>query len=196
MNKQSLIRLRRNRLKQKYQQEIRLKLAKELGLKNLLAAPRVLKVVINTGVKEMAKDKGQISKISEELMAISGQKPKVCRAKKSIAGFKLVKGDPIGLKVTLRRERMYNFLEKLFMAVLPRVRDFQGVSLGGFDGNGNYTLGVAEQIVFSEIDYGKIDKVRGLEVTIVTNAENDEKARKLLEEMGMPFEKQKIKNKK
>lgn len=178
-----------SKLKQKYEQKIRPKLAKEWNLKNPLAVPQVLKVVINMGAKEMAKDKGQVEKIAVGLAAISGQRPKVCSAKKSIAGFKLTKGDPIGLKVTLRKERMYDFLEKLFMAVLPRVRDFQGVSLKGFDGKGNYTLGIREHIVFPEIDYGKLEKIHGFEATIVTDAGDDEKGQRLLEKLGMPFEK-------
>lgn len=177
------------RLKQKYEQKIRPKLASQLRIKNLLAVPRVVKVVVNVGAKEMAKDKGQVEKMAQQLAIITGQNPRLCRAKKSIAGFKLTEGDPIGLKVTLRRQRMYDFLEKLFMAVLPRVSDFHGLNLKSFDSKGNYTFGLAEQIVFPEVDYGKLEKVHGLEITIVTNAGDDKKAQKLLEELGMPFEK-------
>jgi len=178
-----------SKLKQKYEKEIRPRLAKEFGLKNLNSVPSVLKVVVNVGAKEMAKDKTQVEKISQEIGAITGQKPIVCRAKKSIAGFKLGKGEPVGLKVTLRKKRAYDFLEKLFKVVLPRVRDFHGVSPKGFDGKGNYTLGIAEQIVFPEVDFEKLSKIRGLEITVVTNAKDDKKAKRFLEELGMPFEK-------
>jgi len=178
-----------NKLKQKYDQEIAPKLAKEFGGINSLAVPKLIKIIVNMGVKEMAKDKGQIDKIMTELADIVGQKPKLCRAKKSIASFKLVKNEPIGLKATLRGERMYDFFAKLVMSVLARTRDFHGVSLKSFDGNGNFSLGFSEQIVFPEIDYGKLSKVRGLEVTIVTNTGDDKKAKRLLEELGMPFEK-------
>lgn len=178
-----------SKLKKKYEQEIRPKLAKEFGLRNLLAVPRVLKIVVNVGAKQMAKDKGEVEKISQNLALITGQKPQVCRAKRSIAGFKLAKGDPVGLKTTLRRERMYDFLEELIKVVLPRIGDFQGVSLKSFDGQGNYTLGISEHLVFPEVDYGKLDKIHGLEITIVTNAKDDKKAQRLLEELGVPFEK-------
>lgn len=176
-------------LEEKYRQEIRQKLAKEFGLDNLLAVPRIEKVVVNIGLGEATSDKTVIEKASEDLRAITGQKPKVAKARLSVSGFKLRKGDPIGLVVTLRGKRMYSFLEKLFRIVLPRVRDFHGVSLKGFDGRGNYNLGISEQIVFPEIDYAKIDKIRGLQLTIVTNSKNDERAKRLLEELGMPFEK-------
>ncbi|MGB9911412.1 MAG: 50S ribosomal protein L5 [Microgenomates group bacterium] len=150
---------------------------------------RIEKVIVNMGVGEGAHDPKAIEMASNDLMAITGQKPVVCRAKASEAGFKIKKGDPIGLKVTLRGKRMEGFLKKLFHIVLPRLKDFQGVSLKGFDGRGNYSLGIPEQIVFPEIDYSKIDKIRGLGINIVTNTKNDEEAKKLLEEMGMPFEK-------
>jgi len=150
---------------------------------------RVEKVVVNIGLGEGAHDKNVIEAASRDLMAITGQKPTIRRARISIAGFKIRKGDPVGLKVTLRRKRMKDFLTKLFAIVLPRLRDFQGVPLKGFDGRGNYSLGIPEQIVFPEIDYSKIDKIRGLEITIVTNTRSDEKAKELLESMGMPFEK-------
>jgi len=178
-----------NNLQEKYREEIRPKLAKEFGLKNTLAVPLVEKVVINMGLGEGAQDKGLIEKVSEELKVITGQKPKINKARLAIAGFKIREGDPIGLMVTLRSKRMYNFLEKLFKIVLPRVRDFHGVSASSFDGQGNYNLGISEQIVFPEIDYAKIDKVRGFQITIVVKTNDEMKSRRLLEEMGMPFAK-------
>lgn len=178
------------KLKNKYQKEIVPKLMKKLKINNSLAVPKVTKVVVNVGLKEALEDKSVLEKISEELALITGQKPKVCRAKKSIAGFKLRAGDPIGLMVTLRRDRMYDFLEKLLNITLPRVKDFQGVSPDSFDGRGNYTLGLEEQIVFPEIDSAKIEKIHGLEITIVTNAGDDRKAKKLLELLGMPFKRE------
>lgn len=150
---------------------------------------RVEKVVVNIGLGEGAHDKNVIEAALGDLMVITGQKPALRRARVAVAGFKIRKGDPIGLKVTLRGKRMTDFLRKLFTIVLPRLRDFQGVSLKSFDGQGNYSLGISEQIVFPEIDYSKIDKIRGLEITIVTNTGSDEKAQKLLENLGMPFEK-------
>jgi large subunit ribosomal protein L5 len=176
-------------LKRKYQEEIAPKLAKEFGLKNILAAPHIEKVVVNVGVGEGAQDENLANLLSQDLTAITGQKPKVTRARKAIAGFKLRAGDPIGLVVTLRGERMYTFLEKLFKIVLPRLRDFQGVSLKSFDGRGNYSLGISEFTVFPEFEYGKTTKTKGLEITITTNAGDDQKAKRLLEELGMPFEK-------
>jgi large subunit ribosomal protein L5 len=177
-------------LKRKYQQQIAPKLAKEFGLKNSLAVPQIKKVVVNVGLGEGAQDENLVNLISQDLAAITGQRPKVRRARKAIAGFKLQAGDPIGLAVTLRGERMYAFLEKLFKIVLPRLRDFQGVSLKSFDGRGNYSLGISEFIVFPEFEYGKTTKTKGLEITITTNAGNDQKAKRLLEEMGMPFARQ------
>ena len=177
------------KLKQKYEQKIRPELAKEFNFKSPLATPRLLKIVVNVGAKDIAKDKGLLEKIPRALADLTGQRPKVCQAKKSVAGFKLVRGDPIGLKATLRGEKMYDFLERLIKVALPRVRDFQGISLTSFDGQGNYTLGLAEHIVFPEADYDKLEKIFGLEITIVTNAGDDKKARRLLEELGMPFEK-------
>lgn len=177
-------------LAKKYQEEIVPTLKKEFGLVNILAVPKLVKVNVNVGLKEAAHDEGLLTKAVEELAAITGQKPKVCLAKKSIAAFKIVKGNPIGLTVTLRGVRMYDFLDKLLNIVLPRVRDFRGASLSSFDGQGNYTIGLEEQIVFPEIEFTKIEKTRGLEVTIVTNAGTDEKARKLLELLGVPFKKE------
>lgn len=178
-------------LKKKYQQKVVPKLAKEFGLANFLAAPKIKKIVINIGLGEALKDKKVLETAGADLAAIAGQRPKVLPARKSEAGFKLRAGQPIGLKVTLREQRMYDFFEKLVKIVLPRLRDFQGVSLKSFDGQGNYNLGISEQIVFPEIDYAKIDKARGLEITIVTDAKDDKKAKRLLELLGMPFEKDK-----
>jgi large subunit ribosomal protein L5 len=154
---------------------------------NLLRKARIIKVVVNVGVKEGAKDEGLLTKQAVELANITGQKAKVCRAKKSIAGFKLGKGMPIGLKVTLRKKRMNDFLQKLFTIVLPRVRDFRGLSAKGFDGAGNYTLGIKEQTVFPETEYSKADKIMGLEVTIVTSTEDNGQAQELLMSIGAPF---------
>jgi len=176
-------------LQEKYRQEIKPKLAKEFGLKNVLAAPLVEKVVVSMGLGEGAQDKGLVEKAAEDLKVITGQKPKVTKARMAIAGFKIRKGDSIGLMVTLRGKRMYDFLEKLVKIVLPRVRDFHGVSSSSFDGQGNYNLGISEQIVFPEIDYAKIDKARGLQITMVTNTNNKLQTKRLLEELSMPFEK-------
>jgi len=176
-------------LKEKYQREIVPKLAKELDLVNVLAVPKMKKIVINIGLGEASQDKKVLQAASNELAAITGQKPKITAARQSIAGFKLRAGQPVGLMVTLRGQRMYDFFEKLVKIVLPRLRDFRGVSLKSFDGRGNYSLGISEQIVFPEINYAKVKKVRSLELTIVTDAKTDERAQKLLELLGMPFEK-------
>jgi len=154
-----------------------------------MQVPRVEKVVINMGVGDAVGNSKLLDAAVEDLTAIAGQKPVITRAKKSIAGFKLRAGMPIGVKVTLRGERMYHFLDKLFNVVLPRVRDFRGVSPKAFDGRGNYTLGLKEQLIFPEIDYDKVDKVRGMDVVIVTTANTDEEARELLTQLGMPFAK-------
>ena len=187
-----------NRLIKKYQQEIVPTLKKELKLTNNLAVPRVKKIVINLGIKDGAGDKGVTQKIADYISLIAGQKAIITKARIAEAAFKIRKGDPIGVKATLRGERMYTFLDKLVSIVLPRVHDFQGVSRQSFDGRGNYSLGFKEQIVFHEVDYDTIDAVRGLQITIVTNAKDDKKAARLLELFGMPFEKkeEKIKNKK
>lgn len=150
---------------------------------------KIEKVVVSMGLGETAKDKNLIEAASQDLATITGQRPKATRARMSIAEFKIRKGEKIGLMVTLRGRRMTDFLKKLFSIVLPRLRDFRGVSLNGFDGHGNYSLGMAEQIVFSEIDYSKIDKVRGLQITIVTNTGSNKEAKVLLEKLGMPFAK-------
>lgn len=174
---------------EKYQKEVVPALRKELGVKSVMAVPRVVKVVLNVGLKEAKDDKKVLETAGEQLANISGQKPKICRAKKSIAGFKLAKNQPIGLSITLRGKRAFEFLEKLFAIVLPRVRDFNGVSPDSFDGNGNFSLGIAEQTVFSEVDFAKVEKTRGLQITVVTNTKDDAKAKLLLERLGMPFAK-------
>jgi large subunit ribosomal protein L5 len=177
------------RLKEKYTNEIIPALMKKFGYKNHMQVPKIEKVVINMGVGDAVQNSKLLDAAVNELTLISGQKPVITRAKKSIAGFKLREGMPIGTKVTLRGERMYFFLDKLFNVALPRVRDFRGVSPKGFDGRGNYTLGLKEQLIFPEIEYDKVDKVRGMDVVIVTTAKTDEEARELLTELGMPFRK-------
>ena len=162
-------------------------LREKLGIKNVMATPRVEKIVVSMAVVDALKDKKNIDRSSEVLTQIAGQKAKITKAKKSIATFKLREGDPIGVMVTLRGDRMHNFLEKLINVSLPRVRDFRGVSRKGFDKKGNYNLGFSEFIVFPEIDPGKIDRVQGLQVTIVTSAKTDHDAMALLESLGMPF---------
>lgn len=179
---------------QDYQKEGRKQLTKELGLKNIMAAPKLLKVVINTGLGEALTDKKAVSAMSEQMAIITGQKPIPTLARKDISSFKVRRGDVIGLKVTLRSQKMYDFVEKLARIVLPRIRDFRGISNDGFDKNGNYTLGLTEQIVFPEIEYSKVDKVRGMEITFVTNS-NPAGAKKLLQYLGFPFQKEKGKSK-
>lgn len=169
-------------------------LQKELGLKNIMAVPTLSKIIVNMGVKDALVDKKNLDKAALIIAQITGQKPKWTSAKKSISSFKLREGDKIGLVVTLRGRRMYDFFERLISVVLPRFRDFHGVKKVSFDGNGNYTLGFAESTVFPEIDPGKIDKIQGFEISIVTTATNDKSAFTLLKELGMPFEKSKIKN--
>lgn len=176
-------------LKKVYQKEIKPKLKEQLKIVNEMTIPALSKITINVGVKEGVLDKKVIEKVVAQIGLIAGQKPVVRKAKKAIAGFKLREGDPVGVMVTLRGQRMYNFWEKLVTIVLPRVRDFRGISPKAFDGQGNYSLGFSEQIVFPEIEYDEIDKVRGLQVTITTTAQNDEQAKALLEMLGMPFSK-------
>ncbi len=171
-----------------YNNEVRVKLMKELGLKNIFAAPKIVKIVVNVGVGEAVTNKNVLGKVSEQLTLITGQKPVVALARKSIAAFKIRKGMPIGVKVTLRGKRMYNFLEKLIKIVLPRIRDFRGISLKSLDGHGNLNIGISEQILFPEIEYDKIDRVRGLEVTIVTSSQENSEGKKLFEALGIPFE--------
>ncbi|RMF29287.1 MAG: 50S ribosomal protein L5 [Chloroflexi bacterium] len=175
------------RLKERYRQDVVPAMMKEFGYKNVMQVPRVEKVVVNVGVGEALDNPKALDHTVQDIATITGQKPIVTRARKSIAGFKLRAGRAIGVKVTLRGQRMYDFLDRLFNVTLPRQRDFRGVSPDSFDGRGNYTLGLREQLVWPEIDYDQIDKVRGMEVTIVTTAKTDEEGRRLLELMGMPF---------
>jgi large subunit ribosomal protein L5 len=175
------------RLKETYAKEVRKKLADEFKIKNPMALPKIEKVVINMGVGEAIQNAKLLDTASEELSTISGQKPVITRAKKSIASFKLREGQAIGTMVTLRGDKMYEFLDRLINIALPRVRDFRGVPTKSFDGRGNYTLGIRDHVIFPEIDPGKIDKSKGMNITIVTTAPNDEQARFLLRELGMPF---------
>jgi len=176
-----------NRLKEKYQKETIAALKKEFGYTNLMAVPRIEKIVVNMGLGEATGNAKIIDVGTDELARITGQKPVTRRAKKSIAQFKLRQGQPVGTMVTLRGERMWEFLDRLVSIALPRVRDFKGVSPKGFDGRGNYTLGLRDQLLFPEIDYMKVDKARGMNVSVVTTARTDEEARKLLQFIGMPF---------
>lgn len=178
-----------NRLKQRYEQEISKSLMEKYGYRSTMEIPKVEKIVINIGVGEAVSNPKTLDEAIEELTAITGQKPVTTKAKKSIAGFKLREGMPIGAKVTLRGERMYQFLDKLMNISLPRVRDFRGISANSFDGRGNYTLGVKEQLIFPEIDYDKVKKTRGMDIVIVTTAKTDEEGRELLTQLGMPFKK-------
>ena len=175
------------RLRDKYTKEIAPALQQKFGYKNVMQIPKLEKVVINMGVGEAISNSKVIDSAVGDLMKISGQKPVVTRAKKSIAAFKLRAGMPIGTKVTLRGDRMYEFVDRLMNVALPRVRDFHGVSAKSFDGRGNYTLGIKEQLIFPEIEYDKIDKLRGMDVVFVTDAKTDEEARELLGLLGMPF---------
>jgi large subunit ribosomal protein L5 len=177
------------RLKEKYNNDVRPSLVEKFEYSSVMQAPQVDKIVINMGVGDAVSNTKNLDKAVEELTKISGQKPVVTRAKKSIAGFRLREGMPIGTKVTLRGARMYDFLDKLVSVSLPRVRDFRGVSKNAFDGRGNYTLGIKEQLIFPEIDYDDVDKVRGMDIVIVTTADTDEEARELLGQLGMPFQK-------
>ncbi|HHY71863.1 MAG TPA: 50S ribosomal protein L5 [Bacillus bacterium] len=178
-----------NRLREKFNKEVVPALVSKFNYKSVMQAPKIEKIVINMGVGDAVQNSKALDSAVEELAAITGQKPVVTRAKKSIAGFRLREGMPIGAKVTLRGERMYEFLDKLVSVSLPRVRDFRGVSKKSFDGRGNYTLGVKEQLIFPEIDYDKVSKVRGMDIVIVTTANTDEEARELLTQVGMPFQK-------
>lgn len=174
-------------LKQKYTDEIKKQLQEEFEIKNVLAVPKITKIVINMGVADAKDSDSILEKAVTNVQAISGQKPVVTKAKKSISSFKLVQGSPIGVMVTLRGDRMYAFLEKLINIVLPKVRDFRGVPATSFDKQGNYNLGLREQLIFPEVDYKNIDKPRGLQVTINTTAKTENEGKRLLELMGMPF---------
>ena len=178
-----------NRLKAKYENEIRPALIEKFIYASVMQAPKIDKIVLNMGVGDATTNSKNLDEAVEELGLISGQKPLITKAKKSIAGFRLREGMSIGAKVTLRGERMYDFLDKLVNVALPRVRDFHGVSNKAFDGRGNYTLGIHEQLIFPEIDYDKVNRVRGLDVVIVTTAQTDEESRELLAQLGMPFAK-------
>lgn len=175
------------RMKERFLSEITPALMQKFNYSSVMQVPKVEKVVINMGVGDAVGNSKVIDSAVQDLQIIAGQKPVVTRAKKSIAGFKLREGMPIGVKVTLRGDRMYYFLDKLFNVALPRVRDFRGVSSKAFDGRGNYTLGLKEQLIFPEIEYDKVDKIRGMDVVIVTTAKSDEEAKELLGQMGMPF---------
>ena len=178
-----------NRLKAKYEKEIRPSLIEKFNYSSVMAAPKIDKIVLNMGVGDATQNSKNLDEAVEELGLISGQKPVITKAKKSIAGFRLREGMKIGAKVTLRGERMYDFLDKLVNVSLPRVRDFHGVSNKSFDGRGNYTLGVREQLIFPEINYDNVKRVRGLDIVIVTTANTDEESRELLAQLGMPFAK-------
>jgi large subunit ribosomal protein L5 len=175
------------RLKQKYQEEVIPALMKEFGLTNKMQVPRIEKIVLNMGLGEAVQNVKIIDSGVQEVTAITGQKPMVTKSKKAIATFKLRKGMPIGVMVTLRKDRMYEFLDRLINVALPRVRDFKGISPRGFDGRGNYTFGIKEQIIFPEINYDRIDKVKGMNISFVTSAKTDEQGRALLKHFGMPF---------
>ena len=178
-----------NRLKERYTKEIVPSLMEKFEYTSIMQAPKIDKIVINMGVGDAVSNTKNLDKAVEELTLISGQKPVITLAKKSIAAFRLREGMPIGTKVTLRGERMYDFLDKLVTVSLPRVRDFRGISKKSFDGRGNYTLGIKEQLIFPEVDYDRVDKVRGMDIVIVTTANTDEDSRELLTQLGMPFQK-------
>jgi large subunit ribosomal protein L5 len=175
------------RLKERYQKEVAPAIAKEFGIENPMAVPRLDKIVLNMGMGDAVANAKVLDTAVEELKAIAGQKPVITRAKKSIASFKLRQGMPIGVMVTLRGEQMYEFFDRLVSIALPRVRDFRGVSPKAFDGRGNYTIGIREQLIFPEIDFNKVDKQRGMNICIVTTARDDDQARSLLKALGMPF---------
>lgn len=177
------------RLKEKFNDSVKSELVNKFNYSSVMEVPKIEKIVVNMGVGDAVQNSKVLDTAVEELEAITGQKPLVTKAKKSVATFRLREGMPIGAKVTLRGERMYEFLDKLISVSLPRVRDFRGVSKKSFDGRGNYTLGVKEQLIFPEIDYDKVSKVRGMDIVIVTTANTDEEARELLTQFGMPFQK-------
>jgi large subunit ribosomal protein L5 len=175
------------RLKQRYKDEILPALMQEFGYKNVMQAPRMVKVVLNIGMGEATQNAKSLDAASEDLATITGQKPVITRAKRSIANFKIREKNPIGLAVTVRGDRMWEFLDRLLNAALPRIRDFRGVSPKAFDGRGNFSLGVREQLIFPEIEYDKVDRVRGMQINIITSAASDEEGTRLLELLGMPF---------
>ena len=177
------------RMKDVYISEIAPALMKKFGYKSVMQIPKLDKIVINVGAGEARENSKAIDAISSDLAAITGQKPMVCKAKKSVANFKLREGMPIGVKVTLRGNRMYEFLDRFFNVALPRVRDFRGINANSFDGRGNYNMGLKEQLIFPEIEFDKVDKVRGMDIIFVTTAKTDEEARELLKLLGAPFEK-------
>jgi large subunit ribosomal protein L5 len=178
------------RLKERYRGEIAAELTKQFGYKNPMQVPRVEKVTLNIGLGEARENARAVESATADIATISGQKPVVTKAKKAIANFKIRENMPIGVAVTLRGDRMYEFLDRLLNAALPRIRDFHGVPTKAFDGRGNFSLGVREQLIFPEIDYDKVDKIRGMQINIITTAKNDEEGRRLLELMGMPFSKE------
>ena len=175
------------RLKEMYRQEVLPALMKEFGYRNVMEVPRLEKVVVNIGLGEALQNPKALDSAASDIAAITGQKPVITRAKRSIANFKVRQGNPIGLMVTVRGDRMWELVDRMVNATLPRIRDFHGVSNKGFDGRGNYSLGVREQLIFPEIEYDKIDRIRGLQITLVTTARNDEEGKRLLQLMGMPF---------
>jgi large subunit ribosomal protein L5 len=175
------------RLQKLYNDELRTKLKEQLGIDNIMAVPRITKITLNMGVGEAVGDKKVMEHAVKDLETICGQKPVVTRARKSVAGFKIREGWPIGCKVTLRRERMYEFLDRLITIAIPRIRDFRGISPKAFDGRGNFAMGVTEQIIFPEIEYDKVDALRGLDITITTTARNDDEGRALLSVFNFPF---------
>ena len=176
-----------SRLRDQYENEIKDAMVKKFGYKNVMEIPKLDKVVINVGAGEAKENAKVIDAIMADIAAITGQKPVICRAKKSVANFKLREGMPIGVKVTLRSEKMYEFVDKLFNVEFPRVRDFRGINPNSFDGRGNYSTGIKEQLIFPEIEYDKIDKVRGMDINFITTANTDEEAKELLTLMGAPF---------
>ncbi|MFN8617842.1 MAG: 50S ribosomal protein L5 [Dehalococcoidia bacterium] len=177
------------RLKERYQKEVSGALKEQYQYGNVMQIPRITKINVNIGLGEALTDANALDKAADEVTAITGQKPVITRAKRSIANFRLREGNPIGVATTLRGDRMWEFLDRLVSAALPRIRDFQGLNPNAFDGRGNYSLGLREQLIFPEIEYDRVDKVRGMQVTIVTTAKTDEEGRKLLELMGLPFRK-------
>lgn len=179
-----------SRLRERYKDEIAPALMKEFGYENVMQVPRLVKVSVNIGLGEAVQNAKALDAASADLTAITGQKPVITRAKKSIANFKIRENMPIGIMVTMRGERMYEFLDRFLSVALPRIRDFQGAPANAFDGRGNYSLGIREQLIFPEIEYDKIDRIRGMQVTIVTSAKTDEEARRFLQLLGVPFQRQ------